>query len=87
MKITLEIPDHIASQLADSPEILSQRFLEALAVEAYRKGLIGSGEVGQMLGFTSRWDTYAFLQHEQAEPPYTEADLEIDRATLKKLLP
>ncbi|MGL5080680.1 MAG: hypothetical protein ACRC8A_04270 [Microcoleaceae cyanobacterium] len=27
MKITLEIPDHIASQLADSPEILSRRFL------------------------------------------------------------
>jgi Uncharacterised protein family (UPF0175) len=58
MKITLEIPDHIAGQLADNPEILTRRFLEALAIKAYRKGVVGSGEVGQMLGFTSRWDTY-----------------------------
>ncbi|NJL87721.1 MAG: UPF0175 family protein [Leptolyngbyaceae cyanobacterium SM1_1_3] len=87
MQITLEIPDSIAAQLADSPETLTRRFLELLAVEAYQKGLIGSGEVGQMLGFTSRWDTYTFLQHEQAEPPYTKADLESDCATLKKLLP
>jgi predicted HTH domain antitoxin len=87
MKITLEIPDHIAGQLADNPETLTRRFLETLAIEAYRKGLIGSGEVGQMLGFTSRWDTYDFLQREQAQPPYTTADLESDRATLKTLLP
>ncbi|NJL40228.1 MAG: UPF0175 family protein [Leptolyngbyaceae cyanobacterium SM1_4_3] len=87
MKVTLEIPDHIAGQLANSPETLTQRLLETIAIEAYRKGLIGSGEVGQMLGFTSRWDTYDFLQREQAQPPYTTADLESDRATLKNLLP
>jgi len=87
MRITLDIPDRIAAQLADNPETLTQRFLEILAVEAYRKGLIGSGEVGQLLGFTSRWDTYNFLQREQADPPYTEADLEGDRATLRNLLP
>ncbi len=87
MRITLEIPDRIAAQLTDKPETLTQRFLEIIAVEAYRKGLIGSGEVGQLLGFASRWDTYTFLQREHAEPPYTEADLEGDRATLKNLLP
>jgi len=87
MRITLDIPDRIAAQLADNPETLTQRFLEILAVGAYRKGLIGSGEVGQLLGFTSRWDTYNFLQREQAAPPYTEADLEGDRATLRNLLP
>lgn len=95
MKITFEIPDRLADQLADNPEILTRRFLELLAVEAYRKGLIGSGEVGQMLGFSSRWDTYDFLQREHAEPPYTTTDLEgvrprrlaENRATLQTLLP
>ncbi|MDY6783134.1 MAG: UPF0175 family protein [Cyanobacteriota bacterium] len=87
MQITLEIPDRIATKLADSPETLTQRFLELLAVEAYRKGTIGAGEVGQILGFTSRWETYEFLQREQAEPPYTEADLESDRTALQNLLP
>jgi predicted HTH domain antitoxin len=87
MKITIEIPDAIAKQLADNSETLTRRFLEAIAIEAYRKGLIGSGEVGQMLGFSSRWDTYDFLQREQAQPPYTIADLESDLITLKTLLP
>ncbi|NET57235.1 MAG: UPF0175 family protein [Symploca sp. SIO2E6] len=86
MQITFEIPDHIAAQLADNPETLTRRSLELLAAEAYRQGAIGSGEVGQMLGFTSRWDTYDFLQHKQLEPPFTSADLEQDCATLQNLL-
>ncbi len=86
MQITLEIPDHIAVLLSDSPETLSRRSLELLAAEAYRQGAIGSGEVGQMLGFTSRWDTYDFLHSEQIEAPFTSADLEQDRATLQNLL-
>lgn len=56
MKITLEIPDSIVAQLADSRETLTRGFLEFLAVEAYSKCTIEAGEVGQMLGFTSRWN-------------------------------
>jgi hypothetical protein len=48
--------------------------------------VIGAGTVGQMLGFSSRWDTYDFLKRENAEPPFGEADLESDRATLNSLL-
>jgi predicted HTH domain antitoxin len=87
MQITIEIPDRIAVQLADSQEDLTRRFLELLAIAAYQQGTIGAGEVGQLLGFTSRWDTYEFLQRQQAESPYTEADLAGDRATLQTLLP
>jgi hypothetical protein len=86
MKITLDIPDNIATQIADSRETLTRRSLELLAIEAYCKGNIGAGEVRQLLGFTSRWETYTFLAKEQAEPPYSEADLENDRATLNTLL-
>lgn len=78
MKITLDIPDPIAAHLADSRETLTRRSLELLAIEAYRKGAIGAGEVGQLLGFDSRWDTYNFLQREQAEPPFSQADQEND---------
>ena len=87
MQITIEIPDRIVTQLADNPEALIRRSLELLAVEAYRKGTIGAGEVGQMLGFSSRWDTYDFLQQENAEPPYTEADLERDLNALMHKMP
>jgi predicted HTH domain antitoxin len=86
MQITLEIPDSIAAQIANSREILTRRSLELLAVEAYRKGAIGAGTVGQMLGFSSRWDTYDFLKRENAEPPFGEDDLESDRAALNSLL-
>ncbi|NJK27966.1 MAG: UPF0175 family protein, partial [Coleofasciculaceae cyanobacterium SM2_3_26] len=55
MKITLDVPDRIAIQLADNPEALSRRFLEILVADAYRKGMLGTGEVRQLLGFTSRW--------------------------------
>jgi hypothetical protein len=54
MQITLEIPDGIAAQLADSRETLTRRSLQLLAVEAYQNGVIGAGTVGQMLGFSSR---------------------------------
>jgi predicted HTH domain antitoxin len=86
MQIMLEIADGIAAQLADSRETLTRRSLELLAVEAYRKGAIGAGTVGQMLGFSSRWDTYDFLKRENAEPPFGEDDLESDRAALDSLL-
>lgn len=78
MKIILDIPDPIAARLADSCETLTRRSLELLAIEAYRQGIIGAGEVGQLLGFDSRWDTYNFLQKEQAEPPFSKVDLESD---------
>jgi hypothetical protein len=86
MQIMIEIPDGIAVQLAASREILTRRSLELLAVEAYRKGAIGAGTVGQMLGFGSRWDTYDFLKRENAAPPFSEADLESDRAVISTLL-
>lgn len=86
MQITIEIPDGIATQLSESYETLTRRSLELLALEAYRRGAIGAGAVGQMLGFTSRWDTYDFLERENAEPPFSEADLESDRAALDKVL-
>jgi hypothetical protein len=78
MQITLKISDGIAAQLADGRETLTRRFLKLLAVDVYRKGAIGAGTLGQMLGFSSRWDTYDFLKRENAEPPFDEDDLESD---------
>ena len=86
MRITIEIPDEVAAKLSDSYEMTARRALELIAVAAYCKGLIGSGGVGQMLGFSSRWETYDFLTQEDAEPPFEEADLKRDQATLSKVL-
>ena len=68
MQITIDIPDLLAHRLSDRLD-LPHRSLELLAIDAYRHGIIGSGEVGQMLGFSSRWETYDFLHKEHAEPP------------------
>jgi hypothetical protein len=85
MQITINVPDALAQRLTDRLN-LPQRSLELLAIEAYRHGIIGSGEVGQMLGFSSRWETYNFLQTEHAEPPAPTDDLDCDRATLQTFL-
>ena len=86
MQIMIEIPDGIASQLSNDSEKLTRRSLELLAVAAYRKGLIGSGGVRQMLGFDSRWETYDFLAAEDADPALSMADIERDQVALDRLL-
>ena len=62
MKITLDIPDNIATQLADSCETLTRRFLELLAVEAYRKGWINMGEAIEQLQQTNFRTSSTLLQ-------------------------
>ena len=81
MQITIELPDNIAHHLTLAN--VSRRILELIAADRYRQGYIGAGEVRQMLGFTSRWETYDFLKRENANLPYTEDDLEQDLAAIR----
>ncbi len=86
MQITLELPDDIAKQLQLQSTNISRRVLELIAADNYRQGNIGAGEVRRMLNFSSRWETYQFLQQEKAYLPYTEKDLEEDIQTISNLL-
>jgi len=78
MQITIEIPDDIAHQLANTPDQLSRRALESLVVEAYRHQQISTAQVQRLLNLSSRLATDAFLKTYEAYLPYTVADLEQD---------
>ncbi len=86
MYITIELPDEISNQLELQTAQISRRILELIVADYYHRGKIGAAEVGRMLNFSSRWETYAFLKGEKAYLPYTEEDLEQDRQILDRLL-
>jgi len=64
MEVTLHIPDEVAKQLAPEGGDLSRRALEALAIDGYRKEILGLYEISQMLGLT-RIEAEDFLGHNQ----------------------
>lgn len=85
MEITIEIPDEIAQRLNPSEESLSRRILETVVADAYRRGEISTGEVGQLLQLSTRLEIHAFLKHQDVYLNYDQAELEQDLQTLKKL--
>jgi hypothetical protein len=82
MKITLDIPDELASAPFGDPSRIA---LEALAVEGYRTGRISAFQVRQMLGHESRWETEDFLSANGVWPGTTVAELEAEFRSLEKL--
>lgn len=83
MHIEFEIPDEIA-QVLQSPN-LSRTALEALAIEGYRSGKLGRGQVQRMLGFTTPMQVDALLKEHDVYLNYTIEEYEKDIATLEKL--
>lgn len=83
MTVAVEIPDDLEQQLKAGWSDLPRRVLEAVALEAYRSGVLTSAEVGRLLGLQSRWDTEAFLQQHGASLDYTADDLTRDVEVLR----
>lgn len=86
MGVLLEVPDDIARKLEAKLDDLPRYALEALAVEAYRSGVLTAFEVQQMLGLSSRWDTDEFLKRKAACLDYSEDDLRQDIEALRQHL-
>jgi predicted HTH domain antitoxin len=86
MKITIELPDNVAERLTQRVSNLSQKTLEALAVEGYRNELLSHGEVGHILNL-GWWEVEAFLKKANAYLHYDEADLARDRETVIQVTP
>lgn len=84
MNVYISVPDSIVRKLETRWPDLSRRAQEALALEAYRSGILTEAEVQEMLGFLSRWEVEAFLKRAQAYLAYTEDDLERDIATIRQ---
>jgi predicted HTH domain antitoxin len=83
MNVAVEIPDEVARQLQARSGELSRAVLEAVAVQAYRVGVITPAQVQQMLGLGSRWETEALLRRAEAYHDYTMDDLEDDLAAIR----
>ena len=83
MNVAIDIPEDVSQRLAERWGDLSRRSLEAVAVDAYREGVLTESEVQRMLNLSSRWEVEAFLKRAGAHLDYTEADLDADIAAIR----
>jgi len=85
MKITVRIPDDLASRMSASGGDLSRRALEALALDEFKSGRITKPELRRLLGFGTRYRLDGFLKSHDVYEDYTVEDFERDRDALKQL--
>ena len=86
MAVTFELPQEIERSLRRALGDLDRVAKEAALVELYRQEKITAYELAQALGF-SRLETEALLKrHNVTEDLPTEAELEVDRSRLRRLL-
>ncbi len=83
MNVAIELPEDIALHLAQNWGNLSQRTLEAVAIEAYRAGVLTEAQVQEMLCLSSRWEVDRVLKQAHAYLDYTEEDLAGDIEALR----
>lgn len=84
MQVQLELPDEIAQAL--STRDLSRTALEALALEGYRSGRLGGGQVQKLLGFSTPMQVHAFLKEHGVYLNYSAEDLAKDIEVTNRLL-
>jgi predicted HTH domain antitoxin len=84
MQIQFELPDDIAQALA--ADDLPRAALEALALDGYRSGRLGGGQVQRLLGFSAPMQVHAFLKEHGVYLNYSAEDLAKDTETLDTLL-
>lgn len=84
MQVQFEIPDEIAQALAARD--FSRAALEAIALEGYRSGRLGGGQVRQLLGFSTPMQVHAFLKEHGVYLNYSSADLQKDIEVTDRLI-
>lgn len=82
--VSIAIPDDVMQRLEGQWSDIPRHVLEAVAIEAYRMGVLTSAEIQRMLQLPSRWEVDALLKRAQAYLDYTERDLEQDLQTLER---
>ena len=85
MDLCINIPDDVVHHMQARWSDLSRGMLEALAMEAYRAGVITEAEVQRMLNLPSRWEVDRFLKDAQSYIDYTDSDLDQDIEAIRKL--
>lgn len=87
MTVKIEIPPNVEEALREQWQDLPRAVLEAVAIQGYRQGALTLGQVGELLGFESRWDVRRFLADRNVGIPLTEADLDEDLRGIKQAEP
>ena len=85
MNISINLPDDVVHRIQSKWQDLSRCTLEALAIEAYRSGVITEAEVQRMLDLGSRWESDEFLKRANAYIDYSDAELEQDIHSIRQL--
>ena len=85
VEIKLQLPESMVRILGDTPESVSQRILENVAITEYRAGRLSHRQVGEVLGL-DYWSTEQLFVSRRVPIDYTIADLEADRVTLRRVL-
>lgn len=85
MQITLNLPDDISAALEVRWKDVPRQALEALAVEAYRTGVLSENQVRRLLQFESKFQVHALLKEHRVPFRYSEADVESDLAAHREL--
>ena len=85
MHISIPIPEDVVHQIESKWKDIPRRILEALAIDAYRSGVITEVEVQSMLSMSSRFEVNDFLKRAQADIDYSEADLLHDIEAIRML--
>jgi len=81
VKISLDVPDDLARQIAQGGQDLSRAALEALAIDAYRMNRITGHQLRKFLNIPSRYELDRFLKDHGVPLDYTIEDFEREGET------
>jgi hypothetical protein len=85
MQVTLELPDDLSAVLEEHWSDVPRQTLEALAVEAYRTGVLTESQVRRLLALESRFQVHALLKEHGVPLRYAIVDFEDDLAAHREL--
>ncbi len=78
MTVTIEIPEKLAQAFAADGADMSRAVLQAMALEGYRRKLLGESQMRRMLGFETRMEVHGFLKEHGVYLNYGVEELEHD---------
>jgi hypothetical protein len=78
-----EMPDPVARQPGDTPQVIARHVVEDGVIERYRSGGF-QRQIGEALGL-NYWQTEAFLRERGVPVNHSAVDLEADEAALRRI--
>ena len=83
MRVSLDIPDHLAAPLTGPGEDPGRAALEAWGLEAFRQRRLSEYQLRTLLGLQSRWELHALFKARKIEM-YTLEEWEKDWTTIQE---